>query len=271
MIVVVVDLDGTLLRTDATISTRTKAALAMTRAQGARVVIATGRPPRFTRVLAAEAGLTGVAVCANGAVVLDLGTGDVEVLAALTMPLAAAAAKVVAETMPGVAFAVETGEWAVTGPGWLRRASRETARQEARSLDDLWARDGSCVKLLAWTPAAVTDAVLDRLRRRLPELSVTYSGAAGMVEIAAAGVSKAAAVARLCERWGAVPADVVAFGDMPNDLPVLEWAGTSVAVANAHPLVLERAGRVTASNDDDGVAIVLEEMFAAEPDVVPSA
>jgi hydroxymethylpyrimidine pyrophosphatase-like HAD family hydrolase len=56
---------------------------------------------------------------------------------------------------------------------------------------------------------------------------------------------------------------------MPNDLPVLAWAGTGVAVANAHPQVLARVARVTASNDDDGVAIVLEEVFAEAVDVVP--
>ena len=62
-----------------------------------------------------------------------------------------------------------------------------------------------------------------------------------------------------CE--GSTPRDVVAFGDMPNDLPMLAWAGTSYAVANAHPLVLEAAHHVAPANDDDGVASVLAEVF----------
>jgi len=55
--------------------------------------------------------------------------------------------------------------------------------------------------------------------------------------------------------------EVVAFGDMPNDLPMLTWAGLGVAVANAHPSVLAAADEVTASNDDDGVAQVLDRWF----------
>ena len=54
---------------------------------------------------------------------------------------------------------------------------------------------------------------------------------------------------------------MIAFGDMPNDLPMLAWAGTSYAVANAHPLVLEAAHHVAPANDDDGVASVLAEVF----------
>ena len=65
----------------------------------------------------------------------------------------------------------------------------------------------------------------------------------------------------LCERRGISAEDVIAFGDMPNDLPMLLWAGHAVAVANAHPEVLEVADEVTLSNDDDGVAEVLARWF----------
>jgi hydroxymethylpyrimidine pyrophosphatase-like HAD family hydrolase len=84
----------------------------------------------------------------------------------------------------------------------------------------------------------------------------------GLLEISAAGVSKAAALARFCDERGIGREDVVAFGDMPNDLPMLEWAGHGVAVANAHPEVLAAADEVTATNDDGGVAIVLERLFS---------
>ena len=62
----------------------------------------------------------------------------------------------------------------------------------------------------------------------------------GLMEISAPGVTKGAALARLCELRGVEPRDVLAFGDMPNDLPMLTWAGTSYAVANAHPSVARR-------------------------------
>ena len=72
----------------------------------------------------------------------------------------------------------------------------------------------------------------------------------------AAGVNKATAVAEL----GYPPEQVVAFGDYPNDIPLLTWAGLGVAMANAHPDVLAIADEVTASNDEDGVALVLERL-----------
>jgi hydroxymethylpyrimidine pyrophosphatase-like HAD family hydrolase len=94
----------------------------------------------------------------------------------------------------------------------------------------------------------------------LAELSHS-SNVEALLEIGAAGVSKASALAVLCERKGIEPADVLAFGDMPNDLAMLQWAGRSVAVANAHPEVVEVADEVTASNDEGGVARVLERLL----------
>jgi len=82
-----------------------------------------------------------------------------------------------------------------------------------------------------------------------------------LIEIAGAGVSKAVALAEVATARGVRPAEVVAFGDMLNDLPMLAWAGHAVAVANAHPEVLAAADEITASNDDDGVALVLERLF----------
>ncbi|HEY5474733.1 MAG TPA: HAD hydrolase family protein, partial [Candidatus Limnocylindrales bacterium] len=82
------------------------------------------------------------------------------------------------------------------------------------------------------------------------------------IELSAPGISKATTLARLCNGWGIDPSEVLAFGDMPNDLPMLTWAGTAFAVANAHPRVLAAVTRFTASNDEDGVAIVLEQLLA---------
>ena len=82
-----------------------------------------------------------------------------------------------------------------------------------------------------------------------------------LIEISAMGVSKASGLARLCRRLHIDPEDVIAFGDMPNDLPMLAWAGHAVAVANAHPQVIAAADEVTAANDESGVAQVLERLF----------
>jgi hypothetical protein len=107
-----------------------------------------------------------------------------------------------------------------------------------------------CDDLLALALPAIGDLV-----------SVTHSNGKGLVEASALGVSKASVVAELAADLGIGPESVLAFGDMPNDLPLLNWAGTSCAVANAHPAVLAAATHVIGSNDDDGVADYLEKVF----------
>ena len=93
------------------------------------------------------------------------------------------------------------------------------------------------------------------------QVQITHSSLDGLVEISAAGITKASGLAILAEKHGVAAADVVAFGDMPNDLPMLAWAGCSVAMGNAHDDVLAVADEVTSTNDEDGVAQVLERWF----------
>jgi hydroxymethylpyrimidine pyrophosphatase-like HAD family hydrolase len=120
------------------------------------------------------------------------------------------------------------------------------------------------VKLMLRHDHLLADALLERAREVAGHLAeLTHSNSSdGLLEISAAGVSKASTLERLCRKRGFGPEDVLAFGDMPNDVPMLRWAGRSVAVANAHPDVLATAQTHTASNDEGGVAIVLERVFA---------
>jgi HAD superfamily hydrolase (TIGR01484 family) len=93
------------------------------------------------------------------------------------------------------------------------------------------------------------------------QLDVTFSTGHGLIEISAPGVTKGTGLARLAGELGIAPAEVVALGDMPNDLPMLQWAGYGVAMANAHPAVLDAADEITAHNSEDGLALVLEKWF----------
>jgi hydroxymethylpyrimidine pyrophosphatase-like HAD family hydrolase len=115
------------------------------------------------------------------------------------------------------------------------------------------------VKLLArregWAPDEFA-ALVDETVAGLAE--VTHSSFHSLVEISARGVNKATGLAALGEELGIGPADVLAFGDMPNDVPMLLWAGRGVAVANAHPAARAAADDHTLSNVDDGVAAYLE-------------
>ena len=125
---------------------------------------------------------------------------------------------------------------------------------------------------LAFLSEPVTKLVLQHPEISQPELhqvaaglggekiEACYSGA-GLVEISAAGVTKGAALAELCAELGIDSSETIAFGDMLNDISMLEWAGRGIAVANAHAEVLAIADEVTTSNDEDGVALVLEQML----------
>jgi hypothetical protein len=119
------------------------------------------------------------------------------------------------------------------------------------------------VKLMLRHPELSADALLTHARQVLDGLAeVSHSSARdALLEISAPGVSKASSLAQLCARAGIGSAEVMAFGDMPNDLPMLVWAGRGVAVANAHPDVLAAADEVTLSNDEAGVAAVLERVL----------
>lgn len=122
------------------------------------------------------------------------------------------------------------------------------------------------VKLLVRGPAGTDVTELREVVAAVAagRLEVTWSvpGDVPLVEVSAGGVDKGSALARLAGDLGVDAADAVAFGDMPNDVAMLCWAGTGVAMGNAHPDLVAVADFATASNDDDGVALVLEDLFA---------
>jgi hydroxymethylpyrimidine pyrophosphatase-like HAD family hydrolase len=257
---VATDLDGTIISSDGTISDRTVAAFARVEAAGARFVLVTGRPPRVMGSIAEAFGHRGIAICANGALSYDMGTEKVEPLHLIPPPVLAAAAAVLRAAVPGIGIAVEypdghAADMAYQALNWDVNASIPRLPDA-----ELFARPGS--KLLGRHFGYTCD---DLLALAIPALdglvSVTHSNSKGLVEAAAPGVSKATVVEEIAAAAGIGRESVIAFGDMPNDLPLLAWAGTSCAVANAHPAVLAAATHVIGSNDEDGVAEYLEKLY----------
>jgi hypothetical protein len=258
---VATDLDGTIIRTDGTVSDRTRAAFAAAEAAGVGVVLVTGRPERWMRTIADDTGHRGLAVLSNGAVVYDL---HEERIVAEHLLDPAAAAEVVAalrSEVPGLVFAVERGGRFGHEPAWIPRYTVPDDVLVA-SVDELVAEP--MLKLLARHDELSGDELVARACRVVgTTATVTHSGvgSVGMLEISGPGVTKATALARLAADLGTGPEGTVAFGDMPNDLPMLAWAGLAVAVANAHPEVRAVADEITASNDEDGVALVIERLL----------
>jgi HAD superfamily hydrolase (TIGR01484 family) len=264
-LVVATDLDGTIVRSDGTISTRTRDALVMAAEAGATVVIVTGRPPRWMHPIAEQTGHHGLAVCANGALVYDLRTETIVESHPLGVDVARELVASLRAAIPGLGFAVETVELEFGHePAYRPRWPTVDAGAVVADLETLLSRP--LAKLLARHEGLDSDELLRRARAVVDEATatMTHSSRDGLLEISAAGISKATTLAEVVQRNGHSAADVVAFGDMPNDLPMLAWAGHSVAVANAHPEVLAIVDEVTASNDDDGVAVVLERLYVSD-------
>ena len=253
---VATDLDGTLLRSDGTVSERTRAALVAVRATGIRVVVATARPPRWLHELADIVGDDGAAICANGAFVYDVHAR--RVLGERTLAREAVEEIVLGlrDRVPTVAFALETSHGFVREPHFVERYPAPASTRVGDVLELLDPLPG---KVLARAEDRDPDEFLEVVEAVVGAAAVlAFSGSTGLAEISATGVTKAAVLQEWAERWQLGRDDVWAFGDMPNDLPMLAWAGRSFAVANAHPDVLAAATDICPSNDEDGVAQALE-------------
>ena len=257
---VATDLDGTLLRSDGTCSERTRASLAAVELAGIQVVLVTARPPRWLHELVDLVGEHGVVLCCNGAFVYDVRGRKILDERCMAAGVVGQIAEDLRDALPGVAFAVENRVGFAREPGFRDERTTPQDRTSALLEELLDPLPGKMLARCDHVPAeqfhqVVVEVVGDRA-------VVSYSGASGLAEISAPGVTKAAALGEWCALQGIDPADVFAFGDMPNDLPMLTWAGRSFGVANAHPEVLDMVDEVCASNDDDGVAHVLEAVLA---------
>jgi Cof subfamily protein (haloacid dehalogenase superfamily) len=261
--IVATDLDGTIVRSDGTISARTANALARAEEAGVAVVLVTGRPPRWIAPVAEATGHRGLAICSNGAVIYDLHDEQIRESFLIPAPTVAEVVAILSGAMPELGFALETGEDVYHGPGY-RTGWAFNPDPDSHPVPVSQLVTHAAAKLLASHPTMDADELLGHAAELVSHLvEPTHSNGRGLLEMGALGVSKATTLARFAAELRVDPADVVAFGDMPNDLPMLAWAGRSYAVANAHPLVLDAVGRTTASNDDDGVALVLDELFGA--------
>jgi Cof subfamily protein (haloacid dehalogenase superfamily) len=248
-----IDLDGTLLRSDGTISQRTRDAV---RNSGLQVVLVTARGPATIHDIAAELGVGGLAICSNGALVVDLETQEIRRQRLLETEVAIRLVHELRERLPGITFAVEHEDFAhepgFSAWGW-------TPPPGTRVADVVELLADPATKLILRHAEHDTVAIQDLAREVVGESATVVASGSEAVEVTPAGVNKATAVAEL----GVPPEHVIAFGDYPNDVPMLVWAGRGVAMGNAHAEVLAVADEVTATNDEDGVALVLERLVSA--------
>ncbi|MPQ97834.1 HAD-IIB family hydrolase [Modestobacter sp. I12A-02628] len=256
------DMDGTLLRSDDTVSERTRAELAHWRAERVPVVIATGRPPRWMLGIREVLG-TGTAICANGAITLDLATLRVLGEHSLQPDVLRTVTGELRRRQPDTWFAVEYGDQFRHEPVYQPRWDVDAPGVAEATLPEMVAQP--VAKLLARHERLSRDAFVELVAEVVDgRATVTHSSTDALAEISALGVTKATGLAEVSAAHGLGAGDVVFFGDMPNDLAAFAWVrdggGHAVAMANAHPDVLAAATHVTDTNDADGVAKYLAQL-----------
>lgn len=273
------DLDGTLLSSELAVGARSLAALPRLSRAGVEVVYVTGRPPRWMPPVVEQTAQAGVAVCANGALIVDLAEQRLLRSATIAPDLAATVAHRLRELVPGISFALErldddaetqrslramttVGFEPAYEPAWARSRGAEQA-----DILTLISR-GRPVKILAAAPQDSehdSDSLLTLAAGEFAgALHITHSGTRTvLIEIMSGTVDKGVGFSHVARMRGIDLARTVAAGDMPNDVPLLRAAGTGYAVANAHPAARAAADHLIPSNDADGVGLLLESLLSA--------
>lgn len=255
------DLDGTLLRPDDTVSARCRAALATAARAGARHIVATGRPVPQVMPLLEDLGYRGLAICGQGAQVYDAGERAMVHSLALDRDLAETAVGKIEAEVGAVFVAVnQTDANGLTLAEFGYRMPHPTlpATRVARR-DALWAEPIN--KVLVRHPELSDEELVRAAGRIVGDLVTVTMAGPDIVELQPFGVTKATGLAIAAERLGVGPEDTIAFGDMPNDIPMFAWAARGVAMANAHPELKAVADEITLSNGDDGIAVILERLY----------
>ncbi|MEU1512401.1 Cof-type HAD-IIB family hydrolase [Streptomyces sp. NPDC005811] len=264
------DLDGTLLRDDKSVSPRTVDALAAAEEAGIEVFFVTGRPARWMDVVSEHVHGHGLAICGNGAAVVDLhggpGTHRFVKVRELERNNALDAVRLLRDAAPGTMYAIEQTYGFHQEPEYPRMHME--VPDHLAPAEELLAPDGLAagepvLKILAFHPTLDPDAFLTLARLAIGDrANVTRSSPSALLEISGPDVSKASTLALCCAERGISHEEVVAFGDMPNDVEMLTWAGRSYAMGNAHPDVIAAASGQTVANNEDGVAVVIERLIA---------
>jgi Cof subfamily protein (haloacid dehalogenase superfamily) len=270
---VATDLDGTLLDSAGEVSPRTRAALEACWDAGLPVVGVTGRGPRLLDSVRVALDGRGIAVLAQGGFVVDLERD--EVLRTVGLPrdraptVIEAIEDVAGELIVAVEDASEQAE--VHGPLRVQHGFDWPYPEPAHLLPrDQVLPPGAVLKVFLRSSTLGQDELLARAKSVVDpaDAEVTHAGL-GFIEVLPPGITKATGLAIALERYGVGFGDVLVFGDMPNDLPMIaavsEAGGRAVAVANAHPAVRAATSEVTSGHDADGVARYLEALLFDGP------
>ena len=256
---VVSDLDGTLLRSDETLSPTTMRLLDKVRNLGVPLVVATARTPRAVRKVQGHEHL-GRVVCANGAIVWDAGRDEVVRERCFDPAALGAALTRLRAILPDAGLALLSARTMFLDEAYLALRHKKPEGAEVFSNVDGVLSSHPIAMVAVRHPLLGADRIVAPASEAFAGAGVASFAGPCAVDISPGSVTKAVAVRHEMADWGCPAEAAVVFGDMPNDLPLFAWSGWACAVANAHPSVLEAADEIVWSNDEDGVARTVERL-----------
>lgn len=263
--VIATDLDGTFLTNHESVSQTNLDAAQAVLERGIPMLFATGRPSRWLDVLAGCPGHPH-AITSNGAAVVDLATREVEQCWPLDLDVVADVVRDLRAELPGVVFALEHGATMGIEPGY---ETVETVGVRTGALEELLQHREPLLKLVVKHPRVDTNRLHEVAAPIIGDrLTTTFSWVSpqGMLELSAPGVSKAHTLDWFCSQHGVSREGSVAFGDMPNDLEMLQWATRGYVVPGAHPSLLDSGLPVIDGDQTDAVGRTILALLAeSEP------
>lgn len=265
------DLDGTLIGDDFRFRPRTLHALHAAADAGIRVVFVTGRPLRWMEPVLDQLGAewngeNSFAFCSNGAVTFDIARGAVTDLRTLPGQTVHSLHTELHRAYPQGTFIAETLERVHVQGFYEPHAQEDLSKVVTGNLSEILLPDAHVVKYLLFNEGQAPAELLRSVQEIAGDrVSVTRSAPyQALVEMAQPGLHKGGVLADFAAAHGISAGEVAAFGDMPNDAEMLEWAGHGYVMASGLPELQERVGRICPSFEDDGVAQVIEKFLAAD-------
>jgi len=255
------DVDGTIMGHDGVISTRTRNAFVAVREAGVQVVFVTGRPPRWLGPLAEQLGHDGTVICSNGAVVWNMAGGELLSAEGLGREEVLRLRTIIRELHPEAGFGAECVNGLRVEESFRQaHGGSRLAELDFAPLEDSLGPEDQVVKFLAVSPVLSAEEFHALVVEAVGPLAhVTHSDARfALLEISAPGITKAHTLERYAASLGIDSSEVVAFGDMPNDVQMLAWAGEGYAMTGGHEEALAATAFRAPALADDGVAQVLE-------------
>ena len=258
------DLDGTLLDRDFTFRPRTLEALAAAAETGIDILFVTGRPHRWLDPLRDQLRHDSYAICSNGAVLYHLGTDEVEIAELTEMSAVAEVHELLQERFPRASFTLETLDTVYLQGEYERSPVLAGVPLVEGDLTPVFNREDGVVKYLMRLPGADPERLLDEVREVVGDRLGVTAGVPGvpLIELARSGVNKGTMLQRFATARGITADETAAFGDMPNDLEMLRWAGHAFAMASGSRQLIAEVGRTCPAFDEDGVAQVIEKIVA---------